>query len=92
MSRRIRFVLDRAESYEGVQDQLLNLIDAHLPEPKPERGDHRAGDLNFCLFIRPESDVVMSHGVADKNYLWSSDGQGRRLATRRSTCSCPVSG
>ena len=25
----------------------------------------------------------MSHGVADKNYLWSSDGQGKRLANQR---------
>jgi hypothetical protein len=83
MSRPIRFVLDRADSYQGVQAQLLDLIDPHLPDPKPERGDYRDGALNFCLFIRPRADVVMSHGVADKNYLWSSDGQGKRLANQR---------
>ena len=27
--------------------------------------------------------MVISHGVADKNYLWSSDGQGKRLANQR---------
>ena len=83
MSRRIHFVLDRADSYQGVQAQLLDLIDPHLPDPRPERGDYRPGALNFCLFIRPRADVVMSHGVADKNYLWSSDGQGKRLANQR---------
>ncbi|MCU0283153.1 MAG: hypothetical protein MUD13_04535 [Candidatus Nanopelagicales bacterium] len=82
MPRPLRYVLDRAESYQGVQRQLLDLIDAHMPEP-PTRGDYRSGSLNFCLFIRPRADVVMSHGVADKNYLWSSDGQGRRLANQR---------
>ena len=83
MPRPIHFVLDRADSYQGVQAQLLDLIDPHLPDPKPERGDHQPGALNFCLFIRPKADVVMSHGVADKNYLWSSDGQGKRLANQR---------
>lgn len=83
MPRPINFVLDRAEAYQMVQKQLLDLIDAHLPDPKPARGAYVDGALNFCLFIRPRSDVVMSHGVADKNYLWSSDGQGKRLANQR---------
>ncbi|MCU0300036.1 MAG: hypothetical protein MUF35_00340 [Candidatus Nanopelagicales bacterium] len=82
MPRPIQYVLDRAESYQGVQRQLLDLIDGHMPEA-PARGDYRRGALNFCLFIRPRADVVMSHGVADKNYLWSSDGQGRRIANQR---------
>ena len=54
MARPIHFVLDRADSYQGVQAQLLDLIDPHLPDPKPERGDYRPGALNFCLFIRPQ--------------------------------------
>lgn len=83
MPRPINYVLDRSDSYRGVQDQLLGLIDAALPDPKPSRGDYRRGAVNFCLFIREPADVVMSHGVADKNYLWSSDGQGKRLANQR---------
>ena len=83
MSRPINFVLDRSESYQGVQQQLLDLIDAHLPDPKPARGDYVKGALNFALFIRMPADVLMSHGVADKNYLWTSDGQGKRLANQR---------
>jgi hypothetical protein len=35
MPRPINYALDRSASYEGVQRQLLDLIDAHLPEPKP---------------------------------------------------------
>jgi hypothetical protein len=84
MPRPINYALDRSLSYQGVQAQLLDLIDAHLPDPKPTRGETRTGALNFSLFIRTPSDVLMSHGVADKNYLWSSDGQGRRLANQRS--------
>ncbi|MGB7983405.1 MAG: hypothetical protein WCF36_21715 [Candidatus Nanopelagicales bacterium] len=84
MPRPIHFVLDRAGSYQAVQSQLLDVIDPHLPDPKPARvAQYRPGALNFCLFIRPQADVVMSHGVADKNYLWSSDGQGKRLANQR---------
>ncbi len=84
MPRPIHYVLDRAGSYQGVQSQLLELIDPHLPEPHPTREpEYRRGALNFCLFIRPRADVVLSHGVADKNYFWSSDGQGKRLANQR---------
>ena len=83
MPRPISFVLNDTQTYDAVQDQLFNLIDKHLPDPKPER--HRGyvkGDVNFAVFIRPESDVLMSHGVADKSYLWTADGQGRKLANR----------
>jgi hypothetical protein len=83
MPRPINYVLDRSDSYTGVQDQLLGLIDAHLPSGPATRGDYVPGALNFCLFIRPQSDIVMSHGVADKNYLWTSDAQGKRLANQR---------
>jgi hypothetical protein len=83
MPRRINYALDRSDSYQGVQAQLLDLIDAHLPDPKPKRGDAVEGALNFSLFIRTPSQVLMSHGVADKNYLWSSDAQGKRLANQR---------
>jgi hypothetical protein len=82
MSRPINFVLDRSDSYAGVQDQLLGLIDAQLPTPA-SRGDYVPGALNLSLFIRERADVVMSHGVADKNYLWTSDAQGKRLANQR---------
>jgi hypothetical protein len=89
MPRRINFVLDYSEAYGAVESQLLDLIEAQLPGPPPVRGDYVPGDLNFCLFIRPQSDVVMSHGVADKNYFWSPDGQGQRLANQREALLVP---
>lgn len=84
MPRPVHHVLDGARSYQGVQEQLLGLIDSQLPGPPPTRGAHLPGALNFCLFIRPQADVVMSHGVADRNYLWTRDARGQRIANQRS--------
>lgn len=84
MPRPIAFVLNETATYEAVESQLMGLVDAHLPDPKPVRtANYTPGALNFCLFIRPKSDVVMSHGVADKNYMWTRDGQGKRFANQR---------
>lgn len=83
MPRPINHVLTPASSYFGVQNQLLGLIDAQLPDPKPTRGPYVEGAVNFCLFIRHRADVVMSHGAADKSYLWTPDGQGHRFANDR---------
>jgi CDP-glycerol glycerophosphotransferase (TagB/SpsB family) len=83
MARPINYVLDISKAYAGVQSQLLGLIDAQLPEPRPTRGEYRKGALNFALFIREPADVVMSHGVADKSYFWTADGQGRKFVNSR---------
>jgi hypothetical protein len=83
MPRPVHLVLHDSLSYEAVQRQLYDLIAAQLPAPAPQRGRYRAGALNMSLFARTRSDVLMSHGVADKNYLWSADGQGKRLANQR---------
>jgi len=32
--------------------------------------------LNFTLFIDKEADVLMSHGAADKNYMWRKAADG----------------
>ncbi len=82
MPRPINFVLDRTPSYQGVQSQLLELIEPHLPAP-PTRGRYVEGALNFSLFLRTPSDVIMSHGVADKSYFWSADGQGKKFVNTR---------
>lgn len=78
MARPLHFVLNQSESYEGVQRQLLGLVESQLPQA-PDRGEYQQGALNFALFIREPTDVLMSHGVADKNYLWTSDATGTRL-------------
>lgn len=89
MPRPIRYVLDPGPSYEGVQSQLLDCIDTHLPGPKPERGSYDPDALNFSLFILQRADALMSHGVADKNYLWTQDGQGERVANQFSDLLVP---
>ncbi|MGV1004663.1 MAG: hypothetical protein ACOYEV_07820 [Candidatus Nanopelagicales bacterium] len=83
MPRPLHYVLDRVESYQGIQKQLLDLIDTGMGAEVPQRGDYRPGALNFCLFIRPESDVIMSHGVADKNYFWAMDAAGKRMVNTK---------
>lgn len=83
MPRPLHYVLDQVESYQGIQKQLLDLIDTGMDEEPPTRGDYRPGALNFCLFIRPQSDVVMSHGVADKNYFWAVDALGKRIVNSK---------
>jgi hypothetical protein len=83
MGRPINFVLHDAHTYQAVQQQLFDLIEPHLPAPKPSRGGYQRAAVNFCLFVRPKSDVVMSHGVADKSYFWSADGQGHKYVNSR---------
>ncbi len=83
MPRPVNFVLEPSDAYAGVQQQLLGLIEPHLPGGRGTRGAYAPEALNFSLFIRQPADVLMSHGVADKNYLWTSDGQGRRLVNQR---------
>jgi hypothetical protein len=77
MPRPINFLQLEADAYEGVQQQLFGLVDAHL-DPPATRGVYREGSLNFTLFIRRQADVIMSHGVADKSYFWISDPLGKR--------------
>jgi hypothetical protein len=83
MPRPINYVLHTAPTYQAVQKQLFDLVDGAMPQPVPPRGPYQPGAVNFCLFIRPDSDVVMSHGVADKSYFWSTDGQGKRYVNSR---------
>ncbi len=70
-----------SESYAQVQDQIFGLVAAQLP---PSRVTHTVGRpfpgaLNWVLHIRtgrgrrqvaPPAQVLMSHGLADKSYLF----------------------
>ncbi|MBM5801907.1 MAG: hypothetical protein FJ077_14010, partial [Cyanobacteria bacterium K_DeepCast_35m_m2_023] len=70
----IHFHLTRSRNYSGVQRQLLDLIKAHLPAKSWTESDgYVKGKLNFSLFIHQKSDVLMSHGAADKNYHFRRD-------------------
>jgi hypothetical protein len=75
----INFVLHKSPNYRLVQETLLKSVAVQL-----DRGQwtsaleqRRAGFLNFSLFIRLPTDVLMSHGAADKNYLTIADSLGQ---------------
>ena len=76
----IHFVLDKSKNYALVQQTLLDVVRRHLPPGQwtASVGKRRENALNFSLFVRQPADVVMSHGVADKNYftdVWDTDGK-----------------
>jgi len=64
-----------------VQQQILGTIQKHLDEDEYSVSEAAIvpGALNFSLFIRSGADVVMSHGVADKNYLYTRTSNGERI-------------
>ena len=70
----INFNLNKSRNYSEVQAQILDLIKAYLPTGSwVENYGYVDGILNFSLFIDTKSDVLMSHGAADKNYLFKSN-------------------
>ena len=76
----IHFILDKSKNYSLVQYSLLQAIGSFLaPGSFTSAIEKRhPAFLNFALFIRKPADVVMSHGVADKNYftdIFDDDGQ-----------------
>ena len=85
---RINFVLRASKNYKSVENQILGLIKAELPENSYRdtlKPFYKPNDkeVSFDLFIRGTADVLMSHGVADKNYMLIGDDNGGKLANRR---------
>jgi len=81
----INFVLDKSKNYAAVQASLLGTVQRHLPSDSysSTNGVRRAGALNFALFVRQPADIVMSHGVADKNYFTDVCDDGGELFINR---------
>jgi CDP-glycerol glycerophosphotransferase len=75
-----------SEHYLEVQAQLNELVASALAETGctvSETGkSYVDGAVNFTWFIRQQADVLMSHGVADKNYYWMKDAAGNRYLDR----------
>lgn len=71
MSARINVVLESSSNYGLVQQSLLQEVLRHLPADSWTTSvrERVPGRLNFSLFVRQPAEVVMSHGVADKNYF-----------------------
>ena len=82
----INLVHTKSRNYAGVQRQILDAITRHLSlgEFSTTIGERAPGSLNFSLFILQPSDVVMSHGVADKNYFLRKDDAGEHISNRLS--------
>ena len=83
---RINLVHTPSANYAGVQEQLLGAVTQHL-EPgawSTTVGAKAPGSLNFSLFILQPTDVLMSHGLADKNYFFRKDADGEHISNRLS--------
>ena len=84
MEPKISFLKSTSKNYLGVQQQLIDLITPHLPEGSwaetPKEPDH--AKLNIAFFISRHAHILMSHGVADKNYFTRKDDTGKRMLNR----------
>lgn len=81
----INFVLDKSKNYELVQRDLINIIASHLNSHylAYSKENKINSALNFTLFVRQPADVLMSHGVADKNYFTDiRDSEGDLFVNR----------
>lgn len=75
----INFIQKEAANYIAVDTQLRELITDEL-KPNEYTTSIRKLEthVNVSFFIRDRPDVLMSHGVADKNYFWMNDEDGRK--------------
>jgi len=75
----ICFNNDHTQNYEEVQQQLNRLVQKELPQGSyiESTKENKAECLNFSWFIRNKPDVLMSHGVADKDYYYIEDEDGK---------------
>ena len=84
MDPKISFLMSTSKNYAGVQRQLIDLIAPHLPEGSwvetLREPDH--AKLNIAFFISRHAHILMSHGVADKNYFTRKDDTGKRILNR----------
>jgi CDP-glycerol glycerophosphotransferase (TagB/SpsB family) len=87
----INFVLHKSQNYRLVQETLLKSVAVHLDRGRwtSSLEQRRDGSVNFSLFIRLPTDILMSHGVADKNYLTILDADGDPLVNQRQAVLVP---
>ncbi len=87
----LNFVLSTSSNYAEVQEQILSCIRKHLAPNEYTAGfsTPTAEALNFTLFVNGRADALMSHGVADKNYMYRRGDDGSRLVNRFSHVMVP---
>lgn len=78
MPASINFVRSKSDNYVKVQDQLIELITPHLGgvDWTETFGSKVRGAVNLTFFNKRKGDVLMSHGVADKNYFFRKRRNG----------------
>jgi hypothetical protein len=69
---KINFVFSEGLNYMGVQEQLRDTIIKFLPGDSWSCSPSfkHPQKINITFFIRKSADIMMSHGVADKNYFF----------------------
>ena len=76
----VNLLLSQHSNYALVEDQLHSLIEDGLLKDETIRSKEQIKNyLNLSYFIRDKADVLLSHGVADKNYFWISDENKKRF-------------
>ncbi|MEX0868341.1 MAG: hypothetical protein WD011_01585, partial [Nitriliruptoraceae bacterium] len=82
--RPINVVRSAGKSYQAVQDDIVDAVRPYLADGLTQTTtEYARGALNFTMFIRQPADVMMSHGVACKRYLWLRDPEsGERMLNR----------
>ena len=68
--KKINFLKTKKTNYENVRNNINSPILKYLNKNETiESKRYKNNAINFTLFIRDHADVIMSHGVADKNYF-----------------------
>ena len=79
----INFIKHGSPNYIAVDEQLRELIINQLDGFNYSIEGSNVNDcLNISFFIRDEPDVLMSHGLVDKNYFWINDDNGDKYVNR----------
>jgi hypothetical protein len=80
----VNFVRSPSENYVEVQELVADPILRCIPEEQrtSSLGEYRPGHVNLTLFLRQQGDVFLSHGLADKRYMWLRDDAGEYLLNR----------
>lgn len=77
--RPVNYVWRSTNHYEAVQEVLFGGITAQLAsEPSNTVGKPDPERNNLSLFIKTPAEFLLSHGVADKNYLFKRKRDGTR--------------
>lgn len=74
----VHFIFISKNHLRGLENELADGIVSELPgwEESREELRIRRGAVNVTFFITRRGHVMMSHGVADKNYLLRTDAAG----------------